>query len=173
MAAPAAAAEARVAEQRALQATFLYHFTKFVEWPDAAFDSPDTPFRLCVVGDDPFGDLLDRVVRGERAAGRPIEVERHPLPGSARGCQIVYLPDALDSELVGGLPGFDEGLVLTVGETAAFLRQGGMLRFLEREGRIALAVNEQARRRSRLHVSSKLLQLSQRVRPEPEAGQGD
>ena len=141
-----------------------------MEWPPSAFDSRDAPLRICVIGEDPFGDLLDRVVRGENAGGRAIEVERYDEPDDAESCQIAYVAEDVRPERLSRLEGFEEGLVFTVGESDAFLENGGLVRFLIREGNIALAVNEQARERSRLKVSSKLLQLSELRRPEPETG---
>ena len=60
----------------AVKATYLYKFAPFVEWPASAFDSPTAPLVLCVVGDDPFGDLLDRAVSGQHAGKHPIALRR-------------------------------------------------------------------------------------------------
>jgi hypothetical protein len=169
VAAPAIGAEGAVADERAVQATFLFHFTRFVQWPPSAFESNDEPFRICVIGDDPFGEVLDRAVRDETTAGRPIRIERYRRPSAAARCQIAYLAEDVEPDRLADLPGFEDGLVFTVGETKEFLERGGTIRFLMRRGRVALAVNEQARQRLRLHVSSKLLQLSELEYPEPRA----
>src|SRR4051812_38964081 len=57
-----------------IKATFLYKFAAFVEWPTLA--GGPGPFTLCVVGADPFGPVLDRVVAGQRIAGQPVLVRR-------------------------------------------------------------------------------------------------
>ena len=34
-----------------VKAAYLYNFTKFVKWPDEAFDpSPDSPLNICILG---------------------------------------------------------------------------------------------------------------------------
>ena len=45
-----------------VKAAYLYKFTKFVEWPEAAFASAEAPFVIGVIGRDPFAGpgSLDR-----------------------------------------------------------------------------------------------------------------
>lgn len=143
-----------------LKATFLFHFTHFVEWPAEAFASADAPFRLCVMAPDPFGDALREVVAGERAAGRELVVKTVATTDDAKGCQIVFLPDERDSALVRDLPGTREGFVLTVGERDDFLDRGGMVRFGLRQGKIRLEVSRRALGHSQLRMSSKLLAVA-------------
>lgn len=156
-------AVARRAREYDLKATFLFHFTHFVEWPERAFADAQTPFRLCVLTPDPFGDSLRDVAAGERAAGRELQVRTVATAGETRGCQIIFVPADRDSTIVRDLPGVKEGLVLTVGERADFLDRGGMVRFelrqKERYGRLRLLVSRRALGHSELHMSSKLLAL--------------
>jgi len=50
-----------------VKAAFLYSFAKFVQWPDDAFGKPEGPFVVGVLGDDPFGAVLDQTL--ERPVG--------------------------------------------------------------------------------------------------------
>jgi len=75
----------RGAREYDLKATFLFHFTHFVEWPEQAFAAADAPFRLCVLSPDPFGSALREVVAGERAAGRELVVRTVDSPAEAGG----------------------------------------------------------------------------------------
>jgi len=47
-----------------VKAGFLFNFAKYVEWPADAFDKPDSPISIGIVGADPFGEDLDRALRG-------------------------------------------------------------------------------------------------------------
>ena len=151
---------ARGAREYDLKATFLFHFTHFVEWPERAFASAEAPFRVCVLSPDPFGGALKEVVAGERAAGREIDVRTVESASKAGGCHIVFVPEQRDSATVRDLPGVREGLVLTVGEKEDFLDRGGMVRFELRGGRIRLQVSRRALGASQLQVSSKLLAVA-------------
>jgi hypothetical protein len=150
-----------------LKAAFLFNFTHFVEWPADAFVAAESPLLLCVLGRDPFGPVLDELVRGERAAGRPLAVRRVERPQEAAGCQLLFLAGEEKPSALRAVPGVREGRVLTVGETADFLSHGGLLRFELRDNRIRLQVNGPALDRSRLRLSSKLLRLAETVRPAP------
>src|SRR5436305_176714 len=58
----------------ALKSVFLYNFCRFIEWPSSAFSAPDEPFTIGIVGDDPFGPLLNEAIAGENYHGRPIRI---------------------------------------------------------------------------------------------------
>ena len=38
-----------------VKAAFLLNFTKFIDWPAPETPGPDSPFTICILGDDPFG----------------------------------------------------------------------------------------------------------------------
>src|SRR5437868_3956082 len=60
-----------------VKSIFLFNFTQFVEWPTNAFRDPAAPIVIGVVGEDPFGTLLDEAVKGETVSGRPLSVRRY------------------------------------------------------------------------------------------------
>ena len=58
-----------------VKAAFLFNFTKFVEWPDAAFADGHAPIVLGILGDDPFGTELTQLVSGQSVRGRGIVLD--------------------------------------------------------------------------------------------------
>lgn len=154
-----------------VKAAFLYNFAKFVEWPSDSFDGPGEPVTLCVLGDDPFGESLDTVVRGESLNGRPFVVHRTRDLREARACHVVFVP-ASESRRQGEILGTLRGAgVLTVGEGQGFLTDGGVIRFVLDQNRVRFEVNLDAAGAHQLRLSSKLLRLARRVYP-PWPGQG-
>ncbi len=80
---PAADAAQEVDEARAakVKAAYLYNFVRFTTWPDDAFEDEHSPFVIGVVGEDPFGAVLDHTVAGKIVAGRGITIRRmQPRP---------------------------------------------------------------------------------------------
>ena len=165
-----ARAEARRASEYDLKAAFLLNFTHFVEWPPESFARADSPFELCVLGADPFDGVLDDLVRGESAATHPIVVRRIVQPADGGGCHLVFLAGREDAAHLADVPGVREGTVLAIGESDDFLAKGGFIRFLLQEGRIRLQVSTTALAATKLHVSSKLLRLTEPVTPAPQRG---
>lgn len=164
-------AGAQPVEAYELQAAFLYHFTKFVTWPADSFDGPDEPFRICVVGaQERLREFLEELTEDEVVEGRPLQVRRHARVRDTVGCQIVYVSSSHDPGHLPEVLGERHDTVLTVGEDARFLAAGGVLQLYPEGDKIRLRVNERARERSRLRMSSRLLQLCDRVRPRGGGG---
>lgn len=138
-----------------------------MEWPPRDADTDEVPtFRICVVGAEDVASVLDALVEHEAVAGRPIAVERLRRLRRGGDCQILFLSAQAERADLAALPEPGETPVLTVGESDAFLRAGGMVRFRVSGGRVRLEVNDRARSRSRLKLSSKLLQLCDLVSPD-------
>jgi hypothetical protein len=163
-------AEARAAADLAprspeyvIKAAYLYNFAMFVEWPDDAFPTTDSPLSIGVVGDDPFGGALERTVAGKRINKRRIVVDRVQSVQDARRCHIVFITvdgDPRMSEFSTRLSGQS---VLLVGESSDVLRQGATIGFTVRDNKVGYDINLGAAKRARLTVSSKLLNLARVV----------
>jgi hypothetical protein len=59
--APAHAAELASPEYQ-VKAVFLFQVIQYVTWPEHTFASPDAPIEIGVLGENPFGSALDRVL---------------------------------------------------------------------------------------------------------------
>ncbi len=158
-ASPANAAGAAT-DEFALKAAFLYNFTRFVEWPESAFASAQDPFRMCVTGEDPFGNRLV-ALRQRRVGDRAIRVE-YPTTVDALGrCQMIYIGDATPADLRAAALRRDPTSMLTVSSDSSFARQGGMVALVTEAGRVRLHINLVAVRSSPLRFSAKLLEIAQ------------
>src|ERR1700722_19544056 len=59
-----------------IKAGFIYNFAKLVEWPATAFAQQDSPIVIGILGDDPFGGTLDRIVADKKINGRGLVIKR-------------------------------------------------------------------------------------------------
>jgi hypothetical protein len=57
-----------------IKAAYLFNFAKFVEWPAGTFDSNTSPILIGILGEDPFGDSLNRTIEGKSINGHPIRL---------------------------------------------------------------------------------------------------
>ena len=165
---PAAYAQTQ-ASASDVKAAFLYNFTKFIDWPPQAFAGANSPFFICIAG-DPFDGALERLVQGEVLDGRPLMVRHIKMREEVRGCQILYVPQdqaGFDAEMINAA---GKEPVLTVGESASFINEGGMMRFVNSAGRIRFEINPDAAQRASLKISSRLLRLAEIVRPSRRSG---
>ena len=143
--------------EREVKAVFLFNFVHFVEWPAAAFDNPQSPVVICVLGEDPFGELLDEVVKGEAVGSRPLMVERFRRLEDIRDCHVLFISGSETPNQERILTALRATPTLTVGETAGFATRGGMIRFLTEQNRVRLEVNVAAAKAVGLTISSNLL----------------
>jgi len=146
-----------------IKAGFIYNFAKFVEWPTAAFAQPDSPIVIGILGTDPFGTLIDRIVENKKIGARGFVVKRLKWNTDLKDlkeCQILFVGASerahLDDlvQIVKSLP------ILTVGETPGFAERGGVIRFVLEDNRVRFEINVAAAHQADLTISSRLLTLA-------------
>ncbi len=142
-----------------VKAAFLFNIVNFVTWPPEAFSGASDPVRVCVADTDPFGSVLDEVMKGESAGARPIEVVRVHDAEEMTACHLVFVPSRSPHlqdilQVVGTRP------IVTVGETTDFLKRGGLINFVIENVRVRFDVNEAAAISRGLAFSSKLLRVA-------------
>ncbi len=146
-----------------IKAGFIYNFAKFVEWPAAAFPQPDSPIVIGILGTDPFGNLIDRVIENKKIGARGLVVKRLKWGTALKDlteCKILFVGASekahLDDlvQIVKNLP------ILTVGETPGFAERGGVIRFVLEDNRVRFEINVEAAHQADLTISSRLLTLA-------------
>lgn len=140
-----------------LQAVFLFNFAQFVEWPADAFADAKAPLVIGVLGDDPFGSVLDETVRGETVRGRPFKIRRYRRLGDVKNCHILYISRSEANRLEEILAAVRDRPILTVSNSEDFESDGGVIRFILEQNRIRLSIDLEAAQATRLTFSSKLL----------------
>lgn len=137
-----------------IKAGYLYNFTKFISWPEDSYQT----FNLCILGDDPFGNLIDPIEQ-RRVSDRPIKLVRLSSSHSFSGDKPLYCHILFVSASVTNTPTL-QGKTLTVGESPNFAQRGGIIGFINRDGRIKLQINLAAVKQSGLKISAKLLEVA-------------
>src|SRR5262245_8739186 len=124
-----------------VKATFLFNFTKYVEWPAAVFQSDDEPFRVCVIGSAAFSGAVDRVIASESVGGHPLVHATAETPEAARTCHLLFISRAELSRGDRLLAATRGAAVLTVGDTPEVLRRGGTIALVVEGNRVRFDVN--------------------------------
>jgi hypothetical protein len=142
---------------------FLYNFTKFVEWPPDSYRAPSAPLLICIVGHDPFSQILEAELRTRNVGGHPVEVRALKPNDKLSLCQIVFVPATEKQHagrIVSGLKGSN---TLTVGETDGFAVQGGIINLTVEANNVHFEINRLAAERAGLKISSRLLSIAKIV----------
>jgi len=167
---PQAAAQSEPPTEYQIKAAFLYNFAKFVEWPTDAFADPRAPIVVGIVGEDPFGSVLDKIVLGKTVNGRVLEIKRLKPGPDLRNCHILFLNSSEKKHLAPILESLQGSSVLTVGETDRFAQSGGVINFIFEENKVRFEINSETAARAGLKISSKLLALARIVANQPNGG---
>ncbi|MFZ4394573.1 MAG: YfiR family protein [Kiritimatiellia bacterium] len=146
-----------------VKAAFLPLFAQFVKWPPMSFADTNAPLVIGILGDDPFGEALDRAVKNLNAVdNRKLVIKRSRKVADVKSCHVLFIckseKDRLDqilADIAGG-----GGAVLTVGDTDGFAARGGMINFVLRENKVRFEINRDAAAHRNLCISSELLSLA-------------
>ena len=162
-------AQQSIAAEYRSKANFLASFPSFVDWPEAAFSSQQSPFVICVRGDFSFGTSLAELVRNSSPHGRSVVVRWVHKDLELRECQIAFVSRSEAKRYTKLLQSLEGGSMLTVGETPDFLAAGGIISFTVDKDALQFEVNLLAAENAHLKISSRLLALARRVLSRTEA----
>jgi hypothetical protein len=159
-------AQEKASVEYKVKAAYLLNFAKFVEWPTNRFPTATSPIKVGVLGKDPFGPDLDRIMEGRVIDGRKPEIIRASEPEAGLDCHIVFVSSSERRRFPEIIETLHKANVLTVGEHEQFVQQGGIIRFflhddpVRSESTVRFEINAPAAQKAGLRISSKLLQIA-------------
>jgi len=146
-----------------IKAAFLYNFTSFVTWPEDPAGASGFGFTLCVLGDDPFGNLLDKLA-GKSVNGAQLVIRRLDDLVLLEECRLVFISETASDQIDDALARLHELPVLTVSDIHGFTERGGIIEFRIVANKVRFDINLGAAESAGLGISSKLLSLATRFR---------
>src|ERR1017187_5628133 len=149
-------------DESAIKVAYIFNLTKYVEWPHAG-----NQLVVGFVGDGPMGEALEKMLNGKTSGSKVIQVVRSPKP--LEQCDVVYVAYTSPKKIHATLDQLHDKSVLTVGDTEAFPKEGGMVGLVRAGPQVRIEVNLDAVQRARLTISSQVLRLATIVRGAPEA----
>jgi len=153
-----------VAQEYQVKAVFLYRFASFVRWPNSVFADRHTPFRICILGKDPFREELVITIENEHIKGRTIQVQYLTNLTTVDICQILFVSQSEKSYLTNILTTLHKRPILTISDINIFVKQGGMIQFFKVGRRIRFYIAPNIAKQAGLKVSGNLLRIAEIVR---------
>ena len=150
--APAAARSA--VSDSAVKAAFLPRFARYVTWPASALSSG--PIVICVIGDDPFGRMLNEAAASQQVDGRSFVVRHMSSASGASDCAIAFVDGGRSGEILAAL-GRQPILTVTDARTSD---QRGVIHFAVVGGRVRFFIDNAEAQARGLTISSRLLALA-------------
>lgn len=146
-----------------VKAAFLLRFAQFTEWPRDAFGSGAAPFSIAILGHDPFGPTIEKVMAGQTIKNRSVAVMRVKWGTDLSSFNLVFVSDR-EAGRAKELAKYTKGRpVVVVGESSGFAKAGGLINFYVESARIRFEINNRAARALGIQFSSQLLSLARIV----------
>ena len=146
-----------------VKAGFLYNFAKHVQWPATTFASSTNAIVIGILGEDPFGKMLDTTVAGKTIDGHPISVERFERVEDIKACHILFTSASEKDRLADIQKNLGGRNILTVSDMDGFLTRGGQIQFITEDNRVKFDIGLDTARQAGLRLDSNLLRLARRV----------
>ena len=152
-----------VSHEYPLKAVFLLNFAQFTDWPTNALAGANDPFVIGILGNDPFGALLDETVRADNKDGHKFVIRRFQRTEEVGNCQMLFICQSEARRLDDILKALKGHPILTVSEIDDSAYRGVTVRFVTENNKIHLRVNTDSLKEANLTMSSKLLRLAELV----------
>jgi hypothetical protein len=149
-----------------LKATFLYNF-KFTGWPPEQVAKSTDPFVIGVLGKDPFGSGLDRVIEGETVNDKTVVFRRFAKTEQAANTQVLFIASSEEHNLPAILRALEGKSILTVSEIENFAQRGGIINLKKENNRVVFEINLDTAKRAGLTMNAQLLKLARVVKDQP------
>jgi TonB family protein len=144
-----------------VKAAYLYNFVKSSVWPEQSLPN-GAQFIIGVVGgDDEFVDTLKKTVSGKTAGTHSISVKRADSIADLDVCHLVFFRVSAGRKRVqAAIAVLDTANILLVGEEEDFLREGGMINLVLKNGTVRFEVDRASLERADIRLSPALLALA-------------
>lgn len=148
-------------QEYTIKAAFIGKFTQFIDWPEKNLASDSTgSFNICVVGNNPFGNKLDRLAVATEIKGKNIRVFYLEPEQQISHCHVVFIPKLSTPQLNSLLSRVNQHPILTIADSPGYASRGVMINFYRKNGFIGFEINKSASDRSHFEISSRLLKLA-------------
>lgn len=150
-----------------VKAAYLLNFFRYTEWPSLKTPKAHTPLVLCILGYDPFGNILEETFKGKEITGRNLKVNRLPNAKPVMSdCHAVFISKITQDQNAGiheALKSLEHLPVLTVADNNGFQREGVIIQFVKYEETIQFEINLKIAEKSGLKLSSRMIPLARKV----------
>ena len=145
----------------AIKAGFIYNFTRFIKWPSPSkFNSSNNDYNICVIGDNPFGSILDRLEKKHRSKKHPLKIKHDVTSNDFEGCHILFVSFSERFNVEKIVEAARDHQVLTVGDTEGYAERGIDINLLVIKNKVRFEISKNCVSEKGFKVSSELYDLA-------------
>ena len=113
-----------------------------------------------VLGKNVFGNNLEKIINDRKVNNRSFQFRKYTSVTEVTNCQILFISSSEKNDFAKIMGALHNASILTVSETDGFIQAGGMINFVLQDNKIRFEISDEAAKKGRLRVSSKLLSLA-------------
>jgi hypothetical protein len=142
-----------------VKAEFMLNFSRFVIWPENAFESDSAELRFCILADLQYADAVSSVLLDKTIRRRSVRIIGSPTTESAARCHVVIIPEALTLLHREVIEVLGKRNILTISESYGFAQGGGVANLISSEGSVRIEVSWDALGRASLALDPRVFSL--------------
>lgn len=144
-----------------VKALFIYNFTKYIEWPDAAKQGP---FIITVLGEASLFDQLVINTSTRKVSTQQIVVKRYDNIADVEKCHILFISQSKSDNLKEALNLVKNWYTLVITEAHGLINSGAGLNLINKDGKQTFEINTEYLEAKKLVYNSTLIQLGIKVK---------
>ena len=157
----ASKAKAQQGTDYAVHANIIYHFTKYINWPD---EKKSGDFVIGIVGESPLFEKLKTFIANKSVGSQRIVIRKYSPSAQSFNCHILFISDEESSSIKKIASGTAASSILLVAETEGMARKGACINFVIVDERLKLEINKKNISQRDLGIATELLNLGTLVK---------
>jgi YfiR/HmsC-like len=153
--------EAQQETDYAVHANIIYHFTKYIDWPQ---DKKSGYFIIGVTGNSPLYDELKKNIANKMVGDQKIVIIKFSSSASSFNCHILFITDEESGNMKKIVSKTAGTSTLLVSETEGLAQKGGCINFIVVSDHLKLEINKNNIEQRGLSIASELLELGKIVK---------
>ena len=150
--------------ESSIKAALVYNILHFIEWQTNAL-------TICVYDPDEEDVSSFKSLPSQTKSGNTLDVKFLHANGKSlirNNCHVIFITSEAEDDTYEILAESKNTPRLTIGESARFIQQGGMINFVRKDLTIKFEVNIHALKQADLEISSQVLRIADRVYTEED-----
>lgn len=137
-----------------IKGVFMSKFARFIEWPNMNDDS----FKIAILGDSPFGNILDTLYENKTIRGLSVSVSYISRIQDGQNSHIVFVCKSHAGKIKEIVSTYGNSPVLIIGESSRLANRGAHINFfITEQETIHFEINPLNLKKAHLKIDALLL----------------
>ena len=134
-------------DEYAMKAILMSKISNYVDWPEnSSVNDKKKPFVIGILGDNPFGKILENLYndKDKKIKNKEVRIEYLKKINEIDGLSILFISKSKNNELEKILKFAKHEKILTISDTETFGEKGVLINFFFQGNKIKFELNESA-----------------------------